>query len=618
MLGAQQSAELLIKRFRQDSQAYLADRGLLEKFDLYQKYSDGRLEGSVGTNTWSDKAGNCRLNWYNEIMRNQLDSPVIAERFTREFHEAVLNRKDNLKHAMNIAAEKLDVPLDNTLKESRPKNADEALLVVRDALAKARKALVAAWAPLKAEQIDDLRSNLYDITTQQVKGKSAYFPDRKGGRRLCDLLEAMDRQSLMVAGRYIVQLSDEKLLQYLSRASARPLGKDGILIGGKNADTYNLDELKKVQVIIELGGNDTYIEGTLSAERPILVILDLGGDDIYRGTQPGIQGGAVMGVSMVMDVSGNDSYQAEDVAQGACLGGVGILIDNAGNDSYSGLRRNQGSALGGIAMHIDRAGDDSYHSAVYAQGFGGPLGFGVLDDLAGTDHYYAGGKWLDGYPDTRGYDGWSQGVGAGPRGVANGGIGLLLDGGGDDVYEFDYFSHGGGYWFAAGFARDFGGNDQRLGATRLAYDGSERSEPIFLRWGIAWQAHYGLGFVLDDKGDDSYGGNIVGLGFSWDIGVAGLFDFDGNDHYQLTSGAQGKQAGYGMLYDVGGNDRYNGNNFGGAPAKITYHPLPACGGNFAFSINYGGKDVYGKEELNNVNLERGSAGGFLIDCDISD
>ena len=44
-------------------------------------------------------------------------------------------------------------------------------------------------------------------------------------------------------------------------------------------------------------------------------------------------------------------------------------------------------------------------------------------------------------------------------------IEVLLDGGGDDTYEFDYISHGGGYWFAAGFARDFGGNDQRLGAT---------------------------------------------------------------------------------------------------------------------------------------------------------
>ncbi len=55
-----------------------------------------------------------------------------------------------------------------------------------------------------------------------------------------------------------------------------------------------------------------------------------------------------------------------------------------------------------------------------------------------------------------------QGVGAGIRQVASGGIGVILDNGGENTYEFDYLAHGGGYWCGLGFARDFGGNTKRL------------------------------------------------------------------------------------------------------------------------------------------------------------
>ena len=612
-LFAEPDPSHLVRLLKQESEAGIRGRGLEQKFEFYQAYSNGRLDESAGSKTWSDKTGNCRLGWYDELMRNQLDSPVIAEAFTRELHEMLAGNSGNLERVLSLASVKLDLaalPAGNSAKFEK---SSDALAVVRDATLKAESAFGNFLKPLTEEEQDYLYQNLYDVTTGQVEGQSARFPDEEKARRLCDLMESMDRQALLEAGGHVAKLGDSSLLEAL--AGLKETGKvaKGILVGGPERNIYNLDALRGISVVIDLGGNDTYLEGALSRERPVLVIIDLGGNDTYRGEKPGIQGGAVLGVSMVIDRSGNDTYDAQDVAQGACIAGIGILVDAEGNDHYRGLRRNHGSALGGVAILLDRAGDDSYHAALYAQGFGGPLGFGVLDDLDGADHYYAGGKWLDNYEDTRGYDGWSQGVGAGPRGVANGGIGVLLDGGGDDVYECDYFSHGGGYWFAAGFARDFGGDDRRLGSTLLAYDGDERFEPVVLRWGIAWQAHYGLGFVLDDKGDDIYGGNIVGLGFSWDFGVAGLLDFDGNDTYQLTYGAQGQQAGYGMLFDVGGDDRYGGTDYGGAPASVTYHPLPDCGGNFAFSINYGGTDRYGEEDLNNQVLERGSPGGFLID-----
>jgi hypothetical protein len=48
------------------------------------------------------------------------------------------------------------------------------------------------------------------------------------------------------------------------------------------------------------------------------------------------------------------------------------------------------------------------------------LGIGLLEDVSGRDHYFAGGKFPRGYDDSPGFGGRSQGVGIGPRGVANG------------------------------------------------------------------------------------------------------------------------------------------------------------------------------------------------------
>ena len=251
------------------------------------------------------------------------------------------------------------------------------------------------------------------------------------------------------------------------------------------------------------------------------------------------------------------------------------------------------------------------------RGFGGPLGFGMLDDLEGDDHYYCGGMWRTSYyPETPGYEGWGQGVGAGLRGVTSGGIGVILDGNGDDVYEYDYFGQGGGYWLGVGFARDFGGNDRRLGGTQKAYDGSPRTQPMFDRFSCGFGCHYALGFCFDDNGNDTYGGTIMGLGFSWDCSNGFLCDFAGNDRYEATGGlteGDGAQAGLGVLLDYCGNDTYQGYNQGYASPGISYHSLPRCGGNFSFLIDYGGNDAYGCGIQNNSYSRRGCEGGFLID-----
>jgi hypothetical protein len=390
-----------------------------------------------------------------------------------------------------------------------------------------------------------------------------------------------------------------------------------IVVGGKGKNVFELDKMTGVCAVIDLGGDDSYQEGTVSPERPILLVIDLAGNDNYVASTPCAQGGAIFGISMLLDLEGNDTYRAQDVAQGSALGGVGILVDYAGNDVYAGYRRVQGQALGGIGVLIDREGNDRYHAAMWALGLGGPLGFGLLDDLAGNDHYSLGGLYPNSFkPETPGYEGWGQGVGAGLRQVANGGIGVLLEGGGDDRYEYDYLAHGGGYWFGVGMARDFGGDDRRYTGTLQAFDGGKRTEATYQKYGSGWGCHFALGFCFDDAGNDTYGGTIMGLGFAWDCGVGVLCDFAGNDRYEATGGGtqgNGAQAGLGVLFDYTGNDVYLGYGQGYAAPSISYHPMPQCGGNFSFLIDFGGNDKYGCGARNNSYIQRGAAGGFLID-----
>ena len=86
--------------------------------------------------------------------------------------------------------------------------------------------------------------------------------------------------------------------------------------------------MRDVAVVIDLGGGNTYYEGTVGIDRPVLAIINLGErQQRSAARRPGIQGGAVLGVSMLVNRGGDNIYEAQDVAQGSALAGVGILVD---------------------------------------------------------------------------------------------------------------------------------------------------------------------------------------------------------------------------------------------------------------------------------------------------
>lgn len=314
-----------------------------------------------------------------------------------------------------------------------------------------------------------------------------------------------------------------------------------VVVGGSGENGYRGDEA----LIIDLGGNDRYYRRAGSGHgpsQPVGVCLDLGGDDLYTATEPFSQGSAFMGVGLLVDRGGNDRYTSlAPFSQGASLCGAAAIVDLGGDDTYRGDSYAQGACLAqGLALLVDTSGNDSYESGTFSQGFAGPGGMGLLLDASGDDHYVCLGRKKSGYGEAGVYDGFSQGSSCGFRGSASGGIALLLDLSGNNVYEAGDFSQGCGYYYGWGALCDLGtGNDR--------YEGS--------RYAQAAAAHSALGSFWDEGGDDSY---TVAIGAAqscaWDLSVTTFIDGGGNDRYDGGSGlSQGASAhnGFSLLRRLG-------------------------------------------------------------------
>ncbi len=115
---------------------------------------------------------------------------------------------------------------------------------------------------------------------------------------------------------------------------------------------------------------------------------------------------------------------------------------------------------------------------------------------------------------------------------------VIIDPGGDDIYQLDPQTPGRSRVIA-----DWEGNDLYL---------APRGHDLgcgFWSWGL----------LIDQAGDDTYRAGNFTLGAGW-FGVGALYDLGGRDMYEGDTYTQGAGGwGIGALYDGGeGNDRYNG------------------------------------------------------------
>lgn len=421
-----------------------------------------------------------------------------------------------------------------------------ALRVLLYEAAEARQRWAGASGNPTGEELSTLRGLVIDTLEYQGKEPNNYRP-------LNDAYHTLGaRQKAGGLAMALVRLlaAVEHSLPGLQQSSAAegewttPLGK--VQVAGVGDDEHSGEYL----LLIDPGGNDSYenVAAPFQAGN-VSIIIDLAGNDTVHWDRKAGPGAGLLGLSVWLDMAGDDRYTGGSLGLGAGLLGAGLFWDAAGDDIYDAQALSQGAGQYGIGILFDDSGNDQYRSILNGQGYGGSGGFGVLADLDGNDDYFCGGAIPDPVKKRIArhrsihYLSLCQGYGFGIRTNISGGIGLLLDHAGDDRYKADIFGQGAAYWFGLGLLVEGGGDDH--------YEGFEHVQGEGL--------HLSAGLLSDWGGNDHYSGYEHAQGVGKDRGGGVLFDAAGNDVYQAFRESQGAglaSYGVGLLVDSDGDDHY--------------------------------------------------------------
>jgi len=424
-----------------------------------------------------------------------------------------------------------------------------------------------------------------------VMSSDTDYARQTGNVELLKIAHRLDMEALIRQGLTLSRIVDGEFLDSLEglmaerpdspgRIETRNTKWGSIVVSGTGDDRYvwNSD----AAVIIDFGGDDFYGNNTGSSipgSIPSAVLVDFEGDDHYENWNHMRQGCGFMGVGILLDCAGDDSYVGIRGCQGVGFMGIGVLVDMEGNDSYRAIDYGQGVGQFGAGFLLDDRGQNRYEGHQVCQGVGLTWGVGLLHsgDPSGDDSYYNKGQRASGYKDPGSFSGWGQGLGVGQRHFASGGIGMLVDEGGNDLYEGGTFSLGGGYYYGMGILNDRG-------------DGADRYRGT--RYNIGFTAHQAVGVFIDEGGDDHYlTTHSVAMGAAWDESCTLFIDRRGDDtyvgpHYALAATGMN---GFAICIDADGADRYVGTR----PAKVygnTYHGGTSVG----YFLDLGqGEDVFG-------------------------
>lgn len=443
-----------------------------------------------------------------------------------------------------------------------------------------------------APRLHALLDRLLDATTVPAEEDEALA-------EVLDRLRQVDRAGVLEGGRAVVAATlalaaDRVAIARMGRETLRRSNLDYVVgevlverdtafgrlvVGGPGPNTYDCSQ---VDVIIDLGGDDRY-EGPAGAtlrRRRLGVVLDLAGDDVYRCGNDAL-GSGTYGIGVLVDVEGNDSYEAERRSAGFGAAGFGAFLDLAGNDELAIHHHGGGAGVAGYGVHWDRAGNDLRTARSHGFGLGLPIGVGLLVDGDGADRSEIGATEVgDGGP--RGTVALSAGfgVGVGLTGKLDGGIGVVVDGGGDDLWTAKGLTLGSAVRGGVGVFVERAGRDSYeagTGAVGSAYEhglgvffdaAGDDNHTVTAGFGLGAAATGGQAWCVDLDGADRYRLMGLGLGDARPGAVAGFLDLAGEDEYlkedarDLPWALRGAQEdatakGVGLFVDEGGHeDRY--------------------------------------------------------------
>jgi len=483
-------------------------------------------------------------------------------------------------------------------------------------IANLREALY--WRDLALRNIPaDTRQKVFrirDLAETQGDGM-VYYPE------IDDAASALDFASLCYAGLKVAAAAEKAEKAMALAAHDVPLDfhfdfptpYGNIIINGGNPHEIEADNCL---LIVEFGGNDTYHGAIAATSRPdhgLSVVIDMDGNDIYDPERPGIPscGAGILGVGLLYDARGSDQYRGKVFSQGAGFLGMGVLFDKEGDDDYQAETSSQGAGYFGFGLAIDAQGDDKYYLYGDGQGMGGVGGgVGCLADYSGNDIYKAEPSAEvvnrgDYHSDFKINVNNAQGAGFGRRGDGSdghswaGGVGAIVDILGDDRYISGNWSLGCGYWFGTG----------------ICYDGEGDDDYRSVYFTQASGAHFCNGVLVDESGDDRhllYETAGAALGFGWDYTNALFVDRGGDDIYEakIISYGLSQIRSFALFFDMDGADSYLYNKgqqgFGAATFRkdyaqanplMTYYFHSRSAGIF---IDASGTDVYSEQDGDKV------------------
>ncbi|MHC5064104.1 MAG: hypothetical protein ACYTG5_09030 [Planctomycetota bacterium] len=422
-------------------------------------------------------------------------------------------------------------------------------------------------------------------------------PDEKADLvRRMERIQRVDRQELInLAARVVfagMQIGRESFRERLDREpTSPPRSIEGIegevlvdrstpygrmIVGGTGRNRY---DCSAAEIIVDLGGNDLYEgpAGGASEHRRMAAVFDFEGDDEYRAISSGL-GSGTLGLGVLVDFAGKDRYFAESRCAGFGAGGIGVFMDLAGDDRYEIGDLSAGVGMAGIGVFFDAEGDDYQSSGVRSFGCGLPGGLGLFVDWRGKDERAMGKIELSILSQV---DAASVGMGTGTGflPLMPAGMGVFLDGAGDDQYLLEGFGLGLGMRGGVGLFRDMKGDDTyRSGAASMGSgflkgiglfmddQGSDyyQAGPLSMGAGTASSA----GWFLEVQGDDEYVSVAPSLGEARKASVAGFMDREGLDRYRKEGSSiraesalfTDKGKAIGLFLDEGGaEDKYEFN-----------------------------------------------------------
>lgn len=270
---------------------------------------------------------------------------------------------------------------------------------------------------------------------------------------------------------------------------------------GAGAGEPPLIDLAPALVMDPLGVNNHHTKDAA-------LVIDLGGDDIYDTNA----GGALIHLNLVGDAS---TCQAS--ALGLSIGcenedafqsfSASMLIDVAGDDTYGVYKPPRPGSRDAICS------SDPVVRRVVVQGSGSG-GIGMLIDVSGADLYR--GKTL------------AQGNGH------LGGVGALFDLEGDDAYHAVRSAMGSGVLGGTGIFYEGAGHDTYTFAApsdRGLFNVDQFRCDTTARLGLGSAVLQSTGHFVDHSGDDTYRVDAQGLGHAQSTSIAQFADLAGNDDY---------------------------------------------------------------------------------------